>query len=114
MRVGAFILGAIVAVAVLPARAQDKQATPTSVEPYYPKKVYAPKVSKKKKSTGPTYEARDKFYDRLDAIERKRRKNERIGQIPQYNNFQYFGHRKPPKKRSPEKMRYCKKCGIRH
>jgi hypothetical protein len=83
------------------------------VEPNLPKKVYAPKVSKRK-GKGPTYDARDKFYDRMENLEKQRRKNLVNSSKPQYSNFQYFGHKKPPKKRPPEKMKFCKVCGIRH
>jgi hypothetical protein len=86
----------------------------TSLEPNLPTKVYAPKASKKKKKNKITYDARDKFYDRIEELERRRRKSERNKLLPEYSNFQYFGHKKPPKKRPPEKMKYCKICGIRH
>ena len=26
----------------------------------------------------------------------------------------YFGHKRPPKKRPANKMKFCKECGIRH
>lgn len=92
----------------------NRPAQPTSLQPNLPTKVYSPKVSRKKKSKGPTYEARDKFYDRMEVIEKSRRKSEKKMMKPQYSNFQYFGHKKQPKKRPPEKMKYCKICGIRH
>lgn len=93
---------------------QTNQQTPTSLKPNLPTKVYAPKTSKKKKTKGPTYDAREKFYDRMEENGKKRRKSEKAKLTPQYSDFQYFGHRKPPKKRPPEKMKYCKICGIRH
>lgn len=93
----------------------NNQSNPTSLNPNLPTKVYAPKTSKKKKkSTGPTYDARDKFYDRMEEVNKGRRKNERMQNAPQYSDFQYFGHKKKPKRRPPEKMKYCKICGIRH
>jgi hypothetical protein len=94
-------------------QAQKKKAS-NSVEPYYPSKVYSPKVSKKKKSFETTYDARDKYYDRMEDLSKKKRKNIMNEGNPQYTDFQYFGHKKPPKKRPPEKMKYCKICGIRH
>jgi len=94
--------------------AQKSQSkNPTSVDPSATK-VYAPKASKKKKSGATTYDARDKYYDRMEMNSKKRRKNENMESTPQYSNFQYFGHKKPPKRRPPEKMKYCKICGIRH
>jgi hypothetical protein len=92
----------------------SNQSAPTSLKPNLPTKVYAPKTSKKKKTKGPTYDAREKFYDRLEEVNKQRRKSEKAKLTPQYSEFQYFGHRKPPKKRPPEKMKYCKICGIRH
>lgn len=95
-------------------KASKSKATSTSVEPYYPSKVYSPKASKKKKSSETTYDARDKYYDRVEMLGKKRRKNEKNADTPQYSEFQFFGHKKPPKRRPPEKMKYCKVCGIRH
>lgn len=93
----------------------NKQSNPTSLNPNLPTKVYAPKTSKKKKkSTGPTYDARENFYDRMEEVNKGRRKNLKMSSAPQYTDFQYFGHKKKPKKRPPEKMKYCKICGIRH
>ena len=89
-------------------------AKPTSLQPNLPTKVYAPKTSKKKKKSKVTYDARDKFYDRIEEMERDKRRVEKKKMMPEYSNFQYFGHKKPPKKRPPEKMKYCKICGIRH
>jgi len=90
------------------------QSAPNSLKPNLPTKVYAPKTEKRKKTKGPTYDARDNFYDRMEEVNRNRRKNAKAKLTPQYTDFQYFGHRKPPKKRPPEKMKYCKICGIRH
>lgn len=94
-------------------RAQNQSNQPSSLQPNLPKKVYSPKVSRKK-SKGPTYDARDKFYDRMEKLEKKKKKNMKNESNPRYSDFQYFGHKKPPKKRPPEKMKYCKICGIRH
>jgi hypothetical protein len=91
----------------------ENSKSPSSIDPNSTK-VYSPKASKKKKSASTTYDARDKFYDRMEMVNKKRRKNENMESKPQYSNFQYFGHKKPPRKRSPEKMKYCRICGIRH
>jgi hypothetical protein len=93
----------------------NNQSNPTSLNPNLPTKVYAPKTSKKKKkSSGPTYDARENFYDRMEEVNKGRRKNSKMANQPQYTDFQYFGHKKKPKRRPPEKMKYCKICGIRH
>jgi hypothetical protein len=85
---------------------------PSSVEPYYPKQNYEPK---QKKSSGKiTYDARDRFYDRMEQVAKAHRKAEKELAKPQYSDPTYFGHKKPPKRRPPHKMKYCKECGIRH
>lgn len=101
-------------VAVL-AQKKAKSNTPTSMDPHSSStKVYAPKAVNKKKSSKTTFNAKDDFYDRLENNNKQRRKNEKTESKDQYSNFQYFGHKKAPKKRPPEKMKYCKICGIRH
>lgn len=94
----------------------EDQSQPSSLEPYYPTKNYEPEKKKSnKKSTGKvTYDARDKFYDRMEQVAKQERKNEKEMQKPENSDPMYFGHKKPPKKRPPEKMKFCKVCGIRH
>ena len=78
-----------------------------------PKKNYAPKPSRKS-ADGPTFESEQKYYDRMAALEKAKRKTERLQSLPQYSDPMYFGHKRPPKKRKPGKMKYCRECGIRH
>lgn len=111
---GLFLAIVFVLTGVVVRAQSNNQSQPTSLKPNLPTKVYAPKASKKKKTKGPTYDAREKFYDRMEEVNKSRRKSEKAKLTPQYSDFQYFGHRKPPKKRPPEKMKYCKICGIRH
>lgn len=85
---------------------------PSSLEPFYPKQNYEPK---KKKSSGKvTYNAREQFYGRMEEVAKAHRKAEKELSKPQYSDPSYFGHKRPPKKRPPHKMKYCKVCGIRH
>jgi hypothetical protein len=93
--------------------AEISMRQPTSLDPTSSHKEYAPKSSKKA-SKGPTYGAEKEFYDRMASVEKEREKEERIMEKPQYSNPMYFGHKHPPKKRKPSKMKYCKVCGIRH
>lgn len=87
---------------------------PTSLSPLQPGgKEYAPKVSRKS-SNGPTYGLEQEYYERMEDLEKVRRKNEKMAAKPQYSDPLYFGHKHPPKKRKPSKMKYCKECGIRH
>ena len=87
---------------------------PSSLSPYYTEKKYEPSKSKKKPAKKTTYDATEKFYDRQEAIAKQERKNEKEMEKPQYSDPLYFGHKHPPKKRPPSKMKYCKVCGIRH
>ena len=94
---------------------QEKSAVqPSSMEPVFPKTDYSPKAKKKTKKPGATYDARNDFYDRKEAQDKQRIKNERNGGKPQYSDPEYFGHKRPPRKRAVSKMKYCKVCGIRH
>ncbi len=90
---------------------------PTSLQPFAPQKDYSPEAEKKGKRIKEqpiTYNARERFYERMEEVARQRRKNEKLLAKPQYSDPMYFGHKRPPKKRPPEKMKYCKVCGIRH
>lgn len=72
------------------------------------------KKARKKESNGPTYNSQKEFADRMDARAKTYRKNEKYLMTPQYSNPTYFGHKRPPKKRPANKMKFCKECGIRH
>jgi hypothetical protein len=85
---------------------------PTTLDPQI-QKEYTPKASKKY-SKGPTFESEEKFYERMALLEKTKRKNEKLQSLPQYSDPMYFGHKRPPKKHKPGKMRYCRECGIRH
>ena len=87
---------------------------PSALNPGESEKVYAPKKASGKPSKGATYNAERDFYERMEELEKTKRKNEKLAMKPQYSDPMYFGHKKPPKKRKPGKMRYCKECGIRH
>lgn len=93
---------------------RDTQAVsqPSSVEPFYPQQNYEPK--KKKPSGKITYDARDKFYARMEQVAKAHRKAEKEMLKPQYSDPSYFGHKKPPKRRPAGKLKYCKECGLRH
>jgi hypothetical protein len=87
---------------------------PTALEPYYPQEVQEPKV-RNKKSKGIRYSnPEEESIKRKEAIAKQFRKNEELMEKPQYSNPAYFGHKRPPKKRPPDKMKFCKVCGIRH
>lgn len=92
---------------------ESKKDQSTSVESVLPQKEYAPK-KKKSKNSKTTYDARDNFYDRQEALSDQRSKDERNADNPKYSDPQYFGHKRPPRKRAASKMKFCKVCGIRH
>ena len=90
---------------------------PTSLDPnvqhtFEPRKEKGKKS--KKSSKGPSYDSEKDYYERKAALEKERRKNERMAEKPQYSDPTYFGHKRPPKRRPPNKMKFCKVCGIRH
>jgi hypothetical protein len=94
----------------------EKQTTsqPTSLNPETQQQQYEQKKSKKSSSGVTTYNAEKDYYDRMAALEKTRRKNEKMLDDPQYSDPAYFGHKRPPKRRPPNKMKFCKVCGIRH
>jgi hypothetical protein len=91
---------------------QTSQQQPTALNPVS-QREYAPKASRKT-TKGPTYESEEQYYKRMEALVKTKRKNEALLQKPQYSDPMYFGHKRPPKKNKPGKMKYCKECGIRH
>jgi hypothetical protein len=87
---------------------------PTSLDPL-PRERHLPKEARKRsKAKGPTYNAERDYYERVEDFGKTRRKNEKMLMTPQYSDPSYFGHKRPPKKRPPDKMKFCKECGIRH
>ena len=54
------------------------------------------------------------FRERLKEVYKQKAKDQKEAEKPQYSNPMYFGHKKPPKKRPPDKMKFCKECGIKH
>lgn len=95
-------------------KAESSQQGPTSLDPL-PKERHLPKQARKRvESKGPTYNSEKEYYERVEAFAKTRRKNEKMLMTPQYSDPSYFGHKRPPKKRPPHKMKFCKECGIRH
>jgi len=96
------------------AEAESPAQQPTSLNPSSSRsQEYAPKESRRS-SKGPTYGLEQEYYERMEAVAKERRKVEKIMEKPQYSDPMYFGHKRPPKKRKPSKMKFCKVCGIRH
>jgi hypothetical protein len=96
------------------AKKGEQISQPTTLSPGSAE-VRTPKQARKKgKATGPTYNSQKEFDARMEARGKTSRKNEKMMSKPQYSNPMYFGHKRPPKKRSSGKLKYCKECGIRH
>lgn len=92
----------------------EMEQGPTSLDPF-PKERHPPKDARKRAETkGPTYNSEREYYERVEALGKTRRKNEKMLMTPQYSDPSYFGHKRPPKKRPANKMKFCKECGIRH
>jgi hypothetical protein len=95
-------------------KAEAAQMGPTSLDPT-PSDRHLPKQARKRaEAKGPTYNGEKEYYERVEAFAKTRRKNEKMLMSPQYSDPSYFGHKRPPKKRPPHKMKFCKECGIRH
>ena len=95
-------------------KAEAQQQGPTSLDPL-PRERELPKHTRKRiESKGPTYNAEKDYYERVEAFVKTQRKNEKMLMRPQYSDPSYFGHKRPPKKRPPHKMKFCKECGISH
>jgi hypothetical protein len=60
------------------------------------------------------HSAEYEFYDRVEKAAKQKKRTLRELSKQQYTNPLYFGHRNPPKKHAPHKMRFCQECGIRH
>ncbi|WKK85382.1 hypothetical protein QYS48_26230 [Marivirga arenosa] len=54
------------------------------------------------------------YYERMEENAKEKRKQAKEMEKPQYSDWTYFGHKRKPKKRPPEKMKFCEECGIRH
>lgn len=99
------------------------QNTRTAESPKVPKPQYQ---SQKKQKSGffslfqkKTKKQSDKseieeFRSRLKRVYKEKAKEEKLADKKRYKEHGYFGHKKPPKKRPPEKMKYCKVCQLKH
>jgi len=85
---------------------------PTSKDPSFPTMDYQKRS--KVKSKGITHNAEKNYHDQMARVEKARIKADKEMAKPQYSDPLYFGHKNPPKKHKPGKMKYCKECGIRH
>lgn len=69
----------------------------------------------KRASKGKTHDDLvQEFEDRVEANAKRRKKEAKLAEKPQYSDPSYFGHKKKPKKRPVGKRKFCKECGIVH
>lgn len=73
------------------------------------KGIFSPSAKQNVKHT-----ARYEFYERIEQVAKDKQRMMKKLAKPQYSDPRYFGHKKIPKRRSANKMRYCGECGIRH
>lgn len=102
------------------------QNAPNSLSPGVQKEVNSilpAKTTKKKHRKGifsPSkrqnvkHNARYEFYERIEQGAKEKQRVMRKLAKPQYSDPRYFGHKRIPKRRAANKMRYCGECGIRH
>lgn len=75
---------------------------------------FAPRRAKAYKRPNVKHTARYEFYERVEKAAKAKQRMLKELSKPQYSDFRYFGHKKIPKRRKPNKMRYCTECQIRH
>jgi len=70
---------------------------------------------KSKKSNLGVYDQKIKEFEaRMETAVKNKKIAAREMKKPQYSDPSYFGHKKKPKKRPPDKKKYCKECGLYH
>lgn len=72
--------------------------------------IFSPRAKRRNVKHTAEYE----FYERIEQRAREKQRILKKLAKPQYSDPRYFGHKKIPKRRSANKMRYCGECGIRH
>lgn len=113
---GGLILGALIVFSSGSIQGQNYPSGPTSLSPAVQPVYKIDKRTRQVKRVQPNvrHSAEYKFYDRVQQAAKMKKKALRKLAKPQYTNPLYFGHKNPPKKRPPHKMRFCEECGIRH
>jgi hypothetical protein len=85
------------------------QTTTKSTKKKHKKGIFSPSRKQNVKHT-----ARYEFYERIERVAKDKQRALKQLAKPQYSDPRYFGHKKIPKRRAANKMRYCGECGIRH
>lgn len=94
----------------------SQNEAPNSREPGKKLGVHSPRHSQgaKRKKQKVQHTARYEFYKRVEEAAKEKQRILKYLSRPQFSDHRHFGHKRPPKRRSPNKMRYCNECGIRH
>ena len=89
---------------------------PTSREPGRKQSVHSPRHIKavKWKKQKVQHTAQYEFYERVEQAAKEKQRILKYLSRPQFADHRHLGHKKMPKRRPPNKMRYCSECGIRH
>lgn len=88
--------------------------------PKPPKPVYqAQKIEKKQFFLKRMFQKKqltevEQFRSNLKRVHKEKAKQQKKMDKPQYKDPTYFGHKRPPKKRPPGKMKFCKECKLVH
>jgi hypothetical protein len=56
----------------------------------------------------------EQFRANVKRVHKEKAKQQKKMDKPQYKDPTYFGHKRPPKKRPPGKMKFCKECKLVH
>ncbi|HRI78999.1 MAG TPA: hypothetical protein PLR06_05630 [Cyclobacteriaceae bacterium] len=95
--------------------AQAQSAEPNSLGPGKKKVFYAPAAAHiKAKPVNIKHTARYEFYKRVEKVAKEKQWALKKLSKMQYSDRRHFGHKRIPLRKSPNKMRYCNECGIRH
>ncbi len=116
-----FLLIAAASIAQRSGRKKDamtknsQNETTTPIDAFEGMYEVVPEPSRKRaNSSGSGHNSEKAFNKRMDARRKTYRRSEKMLMTPEYSDRTYFGHKIRPKKRGPDKMKYCKECGIRH
>ncbi|MCB0489023.1 MAG: hypothetical protein R2820_15680 [Cyclobacteriaceae bacterium] len=103
---------------VLAQKKKSDKNEPNSLDNGRLEEKYVPKAAKsKKKKSGPSYEARNDFEERMEKNWKEREREEKNfsgERKADKSQPPYFGHKRPPKIRPMGKRKVCKVCGIKH
>jgi hypothetical protein len=89
-----------------------KKATKKKVK--HRKGIFAPSRDGSFKKAKVQHTARYEFYERIEKAAKEKQRILKKMSKAQYSDPRYFGHKRIPKRHSPNKMKYCGECGIRH